>query len=610
MNIGTMMQDFLGPSVIDGATDDRGEDNGVHHRNRSDHLSSSVTTTAHSSSFTWRSRRVDDEKTKRHRTEFVVLELLGSGGFGKVYKVRNKLDSKCYALKVVPMPAYTGLGNATIISSPNFNTSIYDKDGSESGHKEDDYESPYSLSLRRVIREVEILSSIPSNGNVVRYYAAWVEGTHSEDDLLSRNDDVSKDVFNFSNGNDQSVQSCETSMYYGSSFDRSSEKHIDSEADFAVTDDHHGPVCHLCKSSYIDWEVGLEYWGLIDSVLQPLDLCVECYKQSLPKHVDTSKMNIRKAKPYRRQLYILMEYCDSTLEDAIRMAPKRKIQRQEVDSKIEKNHNTVIDNEADDDDFVTRYWSYFRQTVRGVAHLHANGIVHRDIKPNNVFLVNERLTKGIVKIGDLGLATIYTTTATTDDANTVTSSRRNILKDNNENEETGLKKENAHIKQSSGVGTFLYRAPEIITGRYDEKCDVYSLGILLVEIFGNFETAMERAKVLGDLKETKTLVSTLKDEEDENGLLPFHIRLAHRMIASDPKDRPSCAEILNELDHFLQVRSQGFCFARATSSPSPLIEEGDSQENALLREKDREIVRLRNLLRAHGIPYNEGATTA
>lgn len=37
------------------------------------------------------------------------------------------------------------------------------------------------------------------------------------------------------------------------------------------------------------------------------------------------------------------------------------------------------------------------------------------------------------------------------------------------------------------------------TGRYGEKCDVFSLGIVLVELFSNFTTGMERAAVLGEL---------------------------------------------------------------------------------------------------------------
>ena len=321
------------------------------------------------SSFTWKSRRVDDERTKRHRTEFVVLDLLGSGGFGKVYKVRNKLDSKCYALKVVPMPDTTA-SEGTIPNS-NFDRSYSTTDGANETIV-DTWES--SSSLRRVLREVEILSSIPSNDNVVRYYSAWVEETHDEDDLLSRDGDF-----------EQSSQSFGSSIYsdsYSSTLGRSS-------LSDTVDKNHRRPVCHLCKLSYDDWEVGFEYWGLIDSVLQPLNLCVECYKESLPKHVDTSKMTIRKAKTSRRRLYILMEYCDSTLDNAIREVPKG-------DEVHPKNEGVLGAS-------VSKSWSYFRQTVRGLAHLHANGIVHRDIKPNNIFLVD-----GVVKIGDLGLATIDT----------------------------------------------------------------------------------------------------------------------------------------------------------------------------------------------------------
>ena len=580
-----MMQDFLGPFASGVANDGSFEDDEVGDRNRTDGMSPS-TTTMPFSSFTLRIRRVDDEGRKRHRTDFVVLKLLGIGGFGKVYKVRNKLDSKCYALKVVPMPECTEPGGATMIPSSTFK---------KSGAFSNKIDAPSSSALSHVLREVEILSSIPSNDNVVRYYAAWVEKTRDENDVLHCHE--SEFCSGGGDSYDQFIESGSSSMGCNS-FDRSNTTYTDSDAGLCTIKHRQGPVCHLCKASYDDWEVGLEYWGLIDSVLQPLDLCVECYTQSLPEHVDTSKMNVRKVRPYRRRLYILMEYCDATLDKAMKNSHKQKIEPK-GNSEVDKKDDYANDRAIADDEFVAQCWSYFRQTVKGVAHLHANGIVHRDIKPNNVFLVNEGVAEGIVKIGDLGLATIDATTATTHHGNTNTSSTKTKEGDD-------VNRSSASVKQSSNVGTYLYRAPEVTTGKYNEKCDVYSLGILLFEIFGNFETAMERAKVLGDLKDQFSTLNTellVTDKKEEDSIVPFYTRLAHRMIAPNPNDRPSCAEILDELEHFWLFRSRG-----STPSFSSSHISDNSLDNDLLREKDREIARLKKLLTDHGIPFEEDTT--
>lgn len=50
----------------------------------------------------------------------------------------------------------------------------------------------------------------------------------------------------------------------------------------------------------------------------------------------------------------------------------------------------------------TEIWQIFYQIVQGLAYLHSNKIVHRDIKNANIFLTSS----GVAKLGDLNVSKI------------------------------------------------------------------------------------------------------------------------------------------------------------------------------------------------------------
>ena len=86
----------------------------------------------------------------------------------------------------------------------------------------------------------------------------------------------------------------------------------------------------------------------------------------------------------------------------------------------------------------------FKQMMSAVNYCHKNGIVHRDLKPENL-LYFDKSENSPIKVIDFGMSKRF-------DHNKLLTEK---------------------------VGTAYYISPEVIKGKYDEKCDIWSAGVIL-----------------------------------------------------------------------------------------------------------------------------------
>jgi WD40 repeat protein/tRNA A-37 threonylcarbamoyl transferase component Bud32 len=148
-----------------------------------------------------------------------------------------------------------------------------------------------------------------------------------------------------------------------------------------------------------------------------------------------------------------------------------------------------------------------RQAASALAHAHARGIVHRDVKPSNLLLD----TEGVVWVSDFGLAKVD------DDPLTRTG---DIL------------------------GTLRYMAPERFRGRGDARADLYSLGLTIYELLV-LRPAFDSPDRLA-LSEQIKLVEPPRPRSIDPRIPRDLETIVLKAIEKDPKARYASAEAMAE----------------------------------------------------------------
>ncbi len=150
--------------------------------------------------------------------------------------------------------------------------------------------------------------------------------------------------------------------------------------------------------------------------------------------------------------------------------------------------------------------------AEGLGHAHKHGVIHRDVKPDNVLVARGN----IVKLTDFGLAHLDTATALT--------------------------------TLGEVMGTSLYMPPEQIRGlKVDARSDIYSLGVTIYEMLAGSVPFAE-----GDVAFRHVFEEPESPRRRNPAVRPATEALVLRCLAKDPQKRyQDCGSLLAELRRLL-----------------------------------------------------------
>ena len=191
------------------------------------------------------------------------------------------------------------------------------------------------------------------------------------------------------------------------------------------------------------------------------------------------------------------------------------------------------------------------QVLKALQHAHECGIVHRDIKPQNIMLLQD----GTIKVTDFGIARFSdkATRTMTDQA----------------------------------IGSVHYISPEQARGDLtDGKTDIYSVGVMLYEMLTG------KLPFDGDSAVTVALMqlqSTPKRPREVNPGIPIGLeQVTMRAMQKKPTDRyTSAAEMLSDIERFRLNPSIVFDYGRSFVDNEPTKFVGSIKETAVAERKTK-----------------------
>ncbi|OMJ68256.1 hypothetical protein SteCoe_34338 [Stentor coeruleus] len=166
---------------------------------------------------------------------------------------------------------------------------------------------------------------------------------------------------------------------------------------------------------------------------------------------------------------------------------------------------------------------FFKQLISGVYYCHLNNIVHRDLKLQNMLLDRDS-SDAILKIIDFGTSQIMMP--------------KGYL--------------------SEAYGTLMYMAPEVFRGQYNEKCDIWSCGVILYILLSGRPPFTAKTDIEISMKISTSTVSF--DQPEWANISDSAISLIKKMLTKDPNIRISAQDTLHHrwlIENSLEPYSPG-----------------------------------------------------